>query len=243
MNKETTAVILAGGRGERMGTLTQSQQKCMLPIDGKPLLSYILDNVHAAFGSAHLIIAIGYLGESVREYFKNQYGGISIDYVHSPERLETKKRLLLADDLIKGPFLYLAGYVISHPTQLIRVAESYEKDKSVGLLGVISGANDHLPALSHALITVENDRAIEMIFPATSTWNDRQLREMGIAYYGRRFIDRLKQSRQEQTYLSHVIAEAIKEGSDFAVAKYFEKWYHFLRPEDLKTSINFRDKK
>lgn len=243
MSKEITAVILAGGRGERMGTLTQLQQKCMFLIDGRPILSYILDNIQTAFGSAHSIIATGHQGESVKEYFKNQYGNISINYVHNPERLETKKRLLLADDLIKGPFLYLAGDVISQPTQFIKVAETYEKDVSENLLGAISAATDHLPALSHALITAENGRAVEMVYPATPIWNDEQLREMGIAYYDREFLQRLRQAKPEQTYLSHVITEAIKGGLEFAVVKYFEKWYHFLRPEDLDTTIDFSVRK
>lgn len=243
MSKEITAVILAGGRGERMGSLTQLQQKCMFLIDGKPILSYILDDIQTAFGSAHLIIATGHQGDSVREYFKNQYRNISINYVHNPERLETRKRLLLADDQIRGPFLYLAGDVISSPTQFIKVAETYEKDGSENLLGAISAATDHSPALSHALITAENGRAVEMVYPATPIWNDGQLREMGIAYYDRKFLQRLRQAKPEQTYLSHVITEVIKEGLEFATVKYFEKWYHFLTPEDLETDIDFSTRK
>lgn len=33
--------------------------------------------------------------------------------------------------------------------------------------------------------------------------------------------------------------EAIGQGVDFAVEKYFDKWYHFVRPEDLQTGIDF----
>lgn len=243
MMKEATAVILAGGKGERMDPITQHTQKCMLPIDGKPILAYILDNIETAFGSAHVIIAMGYKSETVTDYFKTRYHNSSIEYVHNPNQLETRKRLLLAENLIKGPFLYLAGDVISHPTQLLEVAQSYEAYGSNDIIGVIAGATDHSPALSHALITVHNGHAIEMVYPATCTWKEDQLREMGIAYYDHKFIYLLKQARPEQTNLSHVITEAIQKGSDFVVSTYFDRWYHFLRPEDLQTTIHFNSSK
>lgn len=239
MGKEITAVVLAGGRGGRMGELTQNLQKCMLPVGGKPILSHILDNVQEAFGSARIIITTGHKPESIREFYGNKYRNIDIEYVHNPERLETRKRLQLAEDLIKGPFLYLAGDIIADPAQLIKVVESYEKERGNGLMGVISAATDHQPALNHALITVENGHAIEMIFPSTPTWNDNQLTEMGIAFYDNQFFYLLKNAKPDQTYLSHVITEAISQGVDFAVESYFDKWYHFLKPEDLQTEIRF----
>lgn len=241
--KEVTAVILAGGRGDRMGELTQDLQKCMLPVRGKPILGYVLDNIQEAFGSARIIIATGHKPESIREFYGNRYRNIDIEYVHNPERLETRKRLQLAQDLIKGPFLYLAGDVISDPAQLIKVVESYEKERGNGLMGVISAAIDHQPALNHALITVENGHAIEMLFPATPTWTSNQVREMGIAYYDSQFFYLLKNAKPDQTYLSNVITEAISRGVDFAVENYFNKWYHFFRPQDLQTEIRFNKSK
>ncbi len=239
MEKEITAVILAGGRGARMGDLTRDQQKCMLPVNGKPILDHILDNLQEAFGSGRLIIATGHKSESVIKAYGSKYKNIDIEYVYSPEQLETRRRLLLTEDLIRGPFLYLSGDIISDPTQLMKVAESYEREKGRGLLGVISAATDHEPALSHAIITVENGHAVEMIYPPTSTWNKDQVREMGIAFYDSQFFYRLKSAKPDQPYLSHVIAEAISQGVDFAVEKYFDRWYHFARPEDLQTTISF----
>lgn len=237
MNKEIEAVILAGGKGIRMGDLTTNQQKCLLPVEGKPVLGHILDNLQEAFGSVHLVIATGHKGEAIKEVYGNRYRNIDIEYVHNPERLETRRRLQLAEDLVRGPFLYLAGDVVADPNQLIRVAETYEKEKGSGLLGVISAATDHLPALSHAIITAQNGHAVEMIYPASDTWNNDQVREMGIAFYADEFFYRLKQARPDQTFLSHIISEAINQGVDFAVEKYFDKWYHFVTAEDLDTKI------
>lgn len=239
MTPEVKAVILAGGRGSRMRELVTNRQKCMLPVDGKPILEYILDNIQCAFGSANVIIATGYRHEDVQTYFGHGFGNINIQYIHAPQQLETKRRLLLAKDMINGPFLYLAGDVISNPTQLANVAAAYEREKTQGVLGVISGATDHTPTINHALITTGHGHAIEMLYPPTAEWNPNQLREMGIAYYNQEFIYKLTESRPDQTFLSHVISEAIAKGADFAVEKYFDKWYHFEKPNDLDTRVVF----
>jgi len=238
-NKEITAVIIAGGRGSRMGDLTNDEQKCMLPVEGAPIMTHLLDNLVETFGSADLVIATGYRADSIVRAFGNRYRSVDIEYVHSSEQLETRRRLLLTADLVHNPFLYLAGDVISEPSLMKRVAEGFEREAGTGIIGVISAATDHKPALSHAIISVEGKHAVEMIYPSIPTWNEGQVREMGIAYYDNRFFHRLRNARADQTYTSHVIAEAIRNGVDFAVETYFDRWYHFVRPEDLATKIVF----
>jgi NDP-sugar pyrophosphorylase family protein len=75
------AIILAGGRGERLRPLTEDRPKCMIPILGSPVLSYQLRWLRA-YGVERVVIACGYLHESIEEHFGNgaKYG-ISIEYV------------------------------------------------------------------------------------------------------------------------------------------------------------------
>lgn len=238
-SKEITAVILAGGRGARMGELTANAQKCMLPVEDRPILTHILDEVVDVFGSARLVIATGYQADSIVQNFGNRYRNIEIEYVHNPEHLETRRRLLSTEPFVHEPFLYLAGDVIANPKQMERVAQAYQSEKGNGVTGVISAATDHSPALTHALVSAEGGHAVEMVYPATANWTTDQLREMGIAYYNNNFFYLLKNARPDQAYQSHVISEAITNGVDFAVDKYFDKWYHFVKPEDLGAKIIF----
>ena len=238
MARQISAVILAGGAGKRMGGLSHGIQKCMLPIEGRPILAHIMENLLHAFGGAEVVIALGYKPDSVCDYFGSSYcdGRISIRYVYSSEQLETRRRLLLADKFLTGPFLYLAGDVISAPEQLLRVAESYHgyANSAVDVMGVISVAVDHSPAISHALVREQNNIATEMAYPPTEQWATGFYREMGIAYFGPKFIPRLKEATSEQPYLSHVISQAIREGTIFGVSTYLKAWYHFLRPDDCR---------
>ncbi|WP_034338700.1 glucose-1-phosphate cytidylyltransferase [Deinococcus misasensis] len=75
------AVILAGGLGTRLAEETSVRPKPMVEIGGKPMLWHIM-NIYATHGIKEFIIALGYKGEFIKEYFLNFYAinnDISID--------------------------------------------------------------------------------------------------------------------------------------------------------------------
>jgi glucose-1-phosphate cytidylyltransferase len=75
------AVILAGGFGTRLSEETYLKPKPMVAIGGKPMLWHIM-NIYAYHGITEFIIALGYKGETIKEYFLNFYAfnnNISID--------------------------------------------------------------------------------------------------------------------------------------------------------------------
>jgi len=63
-----TAVILAAGRGKRMGALTEDTPKPMIAVRGKPLLEHILERLREA-GVQRALIVTGYKAEMIEEYF------------------------------------------------------------------------------------------------------------------------------------------------------------------------------
>ncbi len=75
------AVILAGGLGTRLSEETILRPKPMVEIGGKPILWHIM-NIFASHDISEFIIALGYKGEMIKEYFLNFYAfnnDISID--------------------------------------------------------------------------------------------------------------------------------------------------------------------
>ena len=65
-------VILAGGLGSRLAEETVVRPKPMVEIGGKPILWHIM-NIYACYGIDEFIIALGYKGEVIKEYFLNFY--------------------------------------------------------------------------------------------------------------------------------------------------------------------------
>lgn len=65
-------VILAGGLGTRLSEETIIKPKPMVEIGGKPMLWHIM-NIYGAYGFNEFIVALGYRGEVIKEYFLNYY--------------------------------------------------------------------------------------------------------------------------------------------------------------------------
>jgi len=74
-------IILAGGFGTRLSEETTIRPKPMVEIGGKPIIWHIM-NIYSHYGIKDFIIALGYKGEIIKEYFLNFYAinnDISID--------------------------------------------------------------------------------------------------------------------------------------------------------------------
>ena len=65
-------VILAGGLGSRLGSLTSNIPKPMIMIKDKPIIYHIMET-YSSYGFNDFIIALGYKGDIIKEYFKNFY--------------------------------------------------------------------------------------------------------------------------------------------------------------------------
>ncbi|MDQ5976273.1 MAG: UDP-N-acetylglucosamine diphosphorylase / glucose-phosphate thymidylyltransferase [Patescibacteria group bacterium] len=74
------AIILAAGKGTRMGGLTADTPKPMLLLSGKPLLEWRLAMSPAA--TSEVVLVIGHLGEQIERYFGDEWQGLPIRYVY-----------------------------------------------------------------------------------------------------------------------------------------------------------------
>jgi dTDP-glucose pyrophosphorylase/CBS domain-containing protein len=89
------AVIMAGGFGTRLGTLTASTPKPMLPVGGRPLLEVTIERLRLA-GIRQFHVTTHYLPEKITSYFGDgSRFGVAIDYVHEEKPLGTAGALSL----------------------------------------------------------------------------------------------------------------------------------------------------
>ena len=99
------AVILAAGRGTRMGGLTDTVPKPLLLVAGKSLLAHKLDALPSEVHE--VIFVIGYQGQMIREEFGSEYGGRRVQYVEQEELNGTMGAVSLAKPLITGRFIVI----------------------------------------------------------------------------------------------------------------------------------------
>lgn len=81
-------IILAGGFGTRLKHVVSDVPKPMAPINDKPFLEYIFEDLNKK-GVTHVVLAVGYMKEKIEEYFKNQYKNIEISYSEENSPLGT----------------------------------------------------------------------------------------------------------------------------------------------------------
>lgn len=119
------AVILAAGRGTRMGALTEHTPKPLLPLQGRPIIEHIIVGLRAA-GVDEAIVITGYRGEQIEAHLGDGSGfGVRCAYRRQERPEGTAKALLLAaDSVAHRPFVLSWGdIVISSPNYAALTAE------------------------------------------------------------------------------------------------------------------------
>lgn len=132
----TEAVILAGGKGERLRPLTNDRPKTMIEINGKPLMAYQLHWLKSS-GVQRVLVSCGYQHEVIQKYFGDgSKWDIQIEYFVEKEPLGRGGGLKLALKHLKdtkSPVLAINGDMVT-TLNLDEVLRFYDKHKPMAAL-------------------------------------------------------------------------------------------------------------
>ena len=82
------AVLMAGGKGERLRPLTEKTPKPLVKVGNKCIIDYNIDNL-IAYGVKHLNVTVNYLGEQLEEHFAEPRNGVQVRTFREPKFLGT----------------------------------------------------------------------------------------------------------------------------------------------------------
>lgn len=82
------AVLMAGGKGERLRPLTEKTPKPLLEVGGKSIIDYNIDSLMEN-GIKHISVTVNYLHEQLEEHFAEPVNGVKIDCIKEPQFLGT----------------------------------------------------------------------------------------------------------------------------------------------------------
>ena len=82
------AVMMAGGKGERLRPLTLETPKPLLKVADKPIIDYNIENLLNS-GINHINVTVNYLGEQIEEHFKEPVRDVHVKCVREPKFLGT----------------------------------------------------------------------------------------------------------------------------------------------------------
>lgn len=108
------AIIMAGGRGERLKPLTDHTPKPLLKIGEKPIIEHNIDRL-ASFGVDDIWLSVRYLGDQLVDYFGDGASkGIRVKYVWEDQPLGTAGALGLVDDFLHDHILMMNSDLLTN---------------------------------------------------------------------------------------------------------------------------------
>jgi glucose-1-phosphate cytidylyltransferase len=110
---DLTAVVLCGGKGERLRPFTETLPKALVPLNGAPLLHHLLQFLSRA-GVSRFVICVGYKAETIEEFLSEQRDpNVKIECVNSGDVTMTD-RILDAQPYISGRALVCYGDTLAN---------------------------------------------------------------------------------------------------------------------------------
>ncbi len=134
------AVISAGGKGTRLSEITKTIPKPMVPVLGKPILEYQINELKHN-GIREIYIIVNYLGDVIKNYFKDGAKfGVNIKYINETEPLGSGGALFYLKDIITSDFLFIYGDLIF--SSQIEKAYKFHKENN-SLVTLFTHPNSH----------------------------------------------------------------------------------------------------
>lgn len=127
------ALILVGGEGTRLRPLTETVPKAVMPLAGRPFLSYMIDWL-GHHGVDEVVLACGFKADQVRDVL-GEGGTPRLRYVEEPEPLGTAGAIKFAAEELSGRFLALNGDVLTD-LDLTALMSFHERRGSRATLGL-----------------------------------------------------------------------------------------------------------
>lgn len=132
------AIILAAGMGKRLGELTKGNTKCMVKVNGTPLIDRVMKQLSRQ-PLKKVIIVVGYKGKELKEYLGTEYDGMPIQYIENPiydktnniyslalakQEMQEDDTLLLESDLIFDESML--DLLVNNPLPNLALIAKYE---------------------------------------------------------------------------------------------------------------------
>ena len=132
------AIILAAGMGKRLGEYTKNNTKCMVPVNGIPLIDRLLFQL-SRLPLNRVVLVIGYEGQKLKDYLGKEYKGLKIEFVNNPiydktnniyslalakQQLQEDDTLLIESDLIFDDGMF--DLLLDNPYPNLALVAKYE---------------------------------------------------------------------------------------------------------------------
>lgn len=223
MKNIDVAVIMAGGKGSRLRSITNDEiPKPMVPVDGKPLLEYQVEKLKA-YGIKKIVMIVGHLGEKIVDHFKDGKDfGVEIDYIFEKEPLGTAGAFYYLKDKIDAKDFMLVFGDVFFDMDFDRMEDFHFKNSALTTL--LAHPNGH-PYDSDLIQMDDNGRVIgfDSKHNVRDYWYDNMV-NAGMYIINKRLLDLVKEPVKTD-FEKDILANQVKIGANI---------YAYHTPEYVK---------
>ena len=234
------AVVLAAGKGTRMGEITHETPKPLLLVEGKPMLEHILERLATA-RITEVFIVVGYHHEMIEQHFRKW----------EPPRSRIGSSLKLTfhvQDLVDGtgsaarlaqgftadePFLLTYADILCDPVEYVRCGDILEQYPQASAALAVKAVNDPWQG---AAVYEQNGRIsniVEKPAKGTSTthWNSAGFYAFRPVVF--QYLQRLTPSPRNEYELTSALDMMLEDSLEIRISPIEGGWRDVGRPEDL----------
>jgi len=165
------ALVLAAGRGHRLGDWTEARNKCLIPVRGRPLIQYALDA--AAREVDEIVVVVGYRAEAVVEAVGDRHRDVPVRYARQPQPRGMVDAMACGGPALAGSdFLLLLGDVVALGSRYGAMISRFQREGLDGALGVLT-VEDRSRIRQTLTLDVDDHRRIRRMLEKPETpFND-----------------------------------------------------------------------
>lgn len=163
--KPNWAVVMAGGRGERLRPLTDALPKPMIKVAGRPILERLVLHL-VGFGIRKIFLSVNYMADTIETHFGDGTGfGCAIEYLREKAPLGTGGALSLLPAQPKHPLLVLNGDLLTQ----VDIADMLAFHARGGYLATV-GVREYTHTVPLGVVDVDGDRIVQVREKPTEMW-------------------------------------------------------------------------
>jgi glucose-1-phosphate thymidylyltransferase len=222
-------IIPVAGAGAKLRPFTYTQPKCLIPLAGKTILSFIIDELLDA-GVNEFIFIIGHLGEKIKDYVVEKYPTLNVQFLTQIDRDGTGHAIYLAKDLIAAneEVVIVFGDTVCDN----QIAEVIKNNKScLGIKRVDDPRSFGVVELNDAgkvIHTIEKPTVPKSNLALVGLY---KIKESQLLFDVLK--DGLKQNTKDEKYsLTQAIDSMLQKGVEFSTIN-LENWYDCGKKESL----------
>ncbi len=227
------AVLLAAGRGTRLGSITERFPKPMLEVGGRPIIGHILAGLADA-GVSEVSIVTGHCAEILEQGIGDGAAyGVQVRYFRQPRPDGTARAVSLARARLEGaPFFFGWGDILVSAANYRRVLEAAPAGDAVLAVNAVDDPCAGAAVYVDDELTVT--RMVEKPPPGSSTtnWNNAGLGVLPPRIWP--LVDALRPSARGEYELPQAVAALVEQNARVKAVPVEGLWFDIGTPEDLE---------